>query len=53
LSAVEGDWVIRIEDVESAIRRMRSRIDAYRPVYVKRGRERGGARGNREYEMLK
>jgi hypothetical protein len=63
LSAVEGDWVIRIEDVDWAVGKMRRRVDAYRPVYAKRGRgsergrgknrEKGGARRESDYGRLK
>jgi hypothetical protein len=53
LSAVEGDWVIRVEDVEWAIAKMRYRVNTYRPVYPKRRRAKGKATRDEGYGRLK
>ena len=44
--AIAGDFVIRLEDVEYSIRKMRSRVNIYRPDYQGQGRSRSHGRGN-------
>jgi hypothetical protein len=42
-----GDFVIRLEDIEYSIFKIRSRVDTYRPGQQGQGRGRGNYRGGR------